>query len=109
MSQPPVVHRAAPVRLRGDDVDIPPALLQVGGPGLLVVILWWALAKGWLVTSREVDDVRTQRDKADTRAAQALDIVAAQADALREHARKQDLASEAMQAIARKATGAGEH
>jgi hypothetical protein len=80
-------------------VDIPPALLQLGSPVLLVIVLWWALAKGNLSTSREVDDVRAQRDRADARAERLLDINAIQSEALRDFARKEDSAVRAIEAL----------
>ena len=60
MSQHTVVHRAAPVRLRGDDVDIPPALLNGVGVVSLLVVTYWLLITDRIVTGaahrREITD-----------------------------------------------------
>lgn len=50
--------------LRGDDeVDaIPPALLNGAGVAGLLVLLFWMLATGRIVTRREHDSVKQDRD-----------------------------------------------
>ena len=64
MSQPLVVHAAAPVRLRGDDVDqIPSELLKIGGPGALLALLFWAFVKGWIVVGKVYDREAARADK----------------------------------------------
>ena len=99
------VHR--PVRLRGDDVDIPPALLNgVGVVGLLVVT-YWLLVKGHLITGREGDDLRAQRDRADARAEKLLETNAIQSEALRDFARKEDSAVRAIEALKERAVEKG--
>ena len=102
---PTLVTSPAP---RGDVVDIPPALLQIGGPASLVIVLWWSLAKGWLVTAREADDLRAQRDRSDARAERLLDTNHAQAQALLEQARKDNLAVRAIESIKATADERGE-
>lgn len=83
-------------------MDIPPTLLQVGGPAGILALLIWALVRGWLITSREADDIRAQRDKADARAERILDATVILAEATKADATSKDLATEAVQALKRK-------
>lgn len=69
---------------------IPPDLIGASGPAAMIVALFWMLATGRLITRREADGIRKDRD--DWKAAHATEqangrVSSAQVTELLEHAR----------------------
>ena len=86
----------APVRLRGNDVDIPPALLNVGGPSLFLGLLFWGLYKGIIVVGKVYDREVERGDKMAEIAGQAT-------KALEGIANSENLAVALLKSVERKA------
>lgn len=96
MPQPETLPLPTPPTLRGTDVDVPTELLKIGGPTGLVIVLFWALLKGWIVVGRVYDREVTRGDK--------LEKIAEDATAaLRKRAEADDLAVALLRSVERKA------
>lgn len=103
-----VVHPQAAPTVRGDRVDLPPAIFQLGTPAGLFVLLVWALAKNWFVQGgvykdliHQRDDAIRRADTADARASEARQIALQATKALEDLARRDDLGVALLKSIER--------